>query len=88
MALSERIPWETTKLQGNLSIPFRGMHQSIRLLVYVLAYTRGYGLWWEENWSVTEGREVGVSVKPAPQLCFPVAAIVSLQGAGLSICAK
>lgn len=56
MALSERTPWEATKLQGNLSIPFRGMHQSIWLLVYVLVYTLVCGLCWEKNW---RGREKG-----------------------------
>lgn len=56
MTLSEHTPWEAAKLQGNLSIPFRGMHQSIRPLVYMLVYTLGCVLWWEGDWSGT-GRQ-------------------------------
>lgn len=51
MTLSEHTPWEAAKLQGNLSIPLRGMHQSIRLLVYMLVYTLGCDLWGEGDWS-------------------------------------
>lgn len=85
MALSERTLWETTKLQGNLSIPFRGMHQSIWLLVYVLADTLGCSLWWEGNWS-GERVEKLVPVLSHHHSC--VSSIVSLQGAGLSVCAN
>lgn len=87
MTLSEHTPWEAAKLQGNLSIPFRGMPQSIRLLIYVLVYTLGCGLW-EGDWR-GKGRRSWSQCEACTRVVSPlVATIVSLQGADLSVCAN